>query len=244
MLEKRRPHTGGNTMHELNLDMIDQDGAVREAHEAIEGHSRLDFLKKAGIGAAGVASGGAILGALVPGVAMAATKGAPPASFGAGDIGILNYALTLEYLESAFYSQATANGIVKNPILKGILETATRDEKSHVSHLKAALGSKAAKQPKFDFGDAVKSESKFAATSFVLENTGVHAYLGQAGNIKNPAYLLVAASIVTIEARHAGAIGSYLKHSPAEIAPSGSFDTGLTAAKVLAAVKSTGFIVG
>jgi hypothetical protein len=228
---------------ELNLDMIDQDGAVREAQEEVRAHTRMDFLKKAGIGAAGAATGGTLLSALLPGAAMASSVGAPPSSFGAGDIGILNYALTLEYLERAFYEQATANGIVKNPELKGILETATRDEKSHVAHLKAALGSKAAKEPKFNFGDAVKSESKFAATSFVLENTGVHAYLGQAGNIKNPAYLLVAASIVTIEARHAGAIGSYLKHSPAEIAPSGSFDTGLSAAKILAAVKSTGFIV-
>lgn len=230
-------------MHELNLEMIDRDGAVREAQAAIEGHSRLDFLKKAGVGAAGVASGGALLSALVPGVAMAATKGAPPASFGAADIGILNYALTLEYLERAFYNAATANRIVKNPVLKGILETTTRDERAHVSHLRAALGSKATKEPKFNFGDAVMNERKFAATSFVLENLGVHAYLGQAGNIKNPAYLLVAASIVTVEGRHAGAIGSYLKHSPAEIAPSGPFDTGLSAAKVLATVKSTGFIV-
>ena len=77
----------------------------------------------------------------------------------------------------------------------------------------------------------------------MLENTGVHAYTGQAGNIKTPAYLLAAASIVTIEARHAGAIGAYLDPKPTEIAPSGSFDTGLSAAKVLAAVKATGFIV-
>ncbi len=66
----------------------------------------------------------------------------------------------------------------------------------------------------------------------------MHAYLGQAGNIANPAYLLVAASIVTVEARHSGAIGIYLGKA---IAPT-PFDTGWTAAKVLAAVKGTGFI--
>jgi hypothetical protein len=229
-------------MFNVNLDMVDQDGAIREAHEAVSGDTRLSFLRKAGIGAAGLASGGAILAALAPS-AMAAEVGAPPASFGAGDIGILNYALTLEYLERAFYNQATANGIVKNAQLKGILETATRDERAHVAALTKALGSKAVPQPQFNFGDTVKNEKTFAATSFVLENTGVHAYLGQAGNISTPAYLGVAASIMTIEARHAGAIGAYLKSSPGEIAPSGSFDTGYTAAKVLAAVKATGFIV-
>jgi rubrerythrin len=228
-------------MYEINLDMVDQDGAIREAHEEAMGSTRLDFLKKAGIGAAGLASGGAILAALAPAATAAST--APPSSFGAGDIGILNYALTLEYLERAFYNAATSNGIVKDPELKGILATATRDERAHVAFLKKALGSKAVAEPKFNFGAAVTSESKFAATSFVLENTGVHAYSGQAGNIKTPAYLLAALSIVTIEARHAGAIGSYLKHAPKEIAPSGSFDTGLSAAQVLAAVKATGFIV-
>jgi rubrerythrin len=227
-------------MYEINLDMVDQDGAIREAHEAVAGHTRLSFLKKAGIGAAGVASGGAVLAALAP---SALAAGAPPASFGKGDIGILNYALTLEYLERAFYDEATSNGIVKDAQLKGILETTTRDERAHVAALLKALGSKATALPKFNFGDAVTNEAKFAATAFVLENTGVHAYLGQVPNITSATVLGVAGSIVTIEARHAGAIGSYLKHSPAEIAPSGAFDTGLTAAKVLAAVKSTGFIV-
>jgi hypothetical protein len=233
----------------LNLDMIDKDGAVREAHAGMEealasaGDTRLSFLRKAGLGAAGLVSGGAIVSALVPAAASAAVVGAPPASFGAGDIGILNYALTLEYLEREFYNTATKNGIVKNPELLGILYTTTRDENAHVAALTSALGSSAIIEPNFDFGDAVKSQSKFAATAYVLENTGVHAYLGQAGNIQNPAYLLVAASILTIEARHAGAVGSYLKHTPQEIAPNGSFDTGLDAATVLSAVAATGFII-
>jgi Ferritin-like domain len=100
------------------------------------------------------------------------------------------------------------------------------------------------KMPKFDFKGIPSDQSMFAATAQVLENTGVHAYLGQAGNIKKPAYLGAAASIVTIEARHSGAIGLINDPGGDAIAPSGPFDTPYTAAKVLAAVKSTGFIVG
>ena len=67
---------------------------------------------------------------------------------------------------------------------------------------------------------------------------------GQGFNIKKPAYLKVAISILTVEARHAGAIGLINGGSAKDITPDGAFDTPYTAAKVLAAVKSTGFIVG
>jgi hypothetical protein len=223
----------------MNLETVDADGAIREAADAVAGDTRMSFLRKGAVGGAAALSGGAILSALVPAAALA--KGAPPSSFGKGDIGILNYALTLEYLEAAFYDEATKHGIVKNKALKQFLATTKKDEDTHVAALRKALGSKAAKKPKFDFGKATRDVDTFAATAYVLENTGVHAYIGQAFNIKTPAYLGVALSIVTVEARHAGAIGLFLGK---EIAPSGPFDTGLTAAQVLKAVKGTGFITG
>jgi hypothetical protein len=226
-------------MPHINLDAVDTDGAIRESAEAVSGDTRLSFLRKAGLAGGAAVSSSALLGVLAA-PALAAGSGRPPASFGPGDIGILNYALTLEYLERAFYNEATAKGKIKDAKLHAFLKTVTRDERAHVTFLKKALGSKAVKEPKFNFMGIPSDPAKFAATAFVLENTGVHAYLGQAGNIKKPAYLLAAASIVTIEARHAGAIASITN---AAIAPSGPFDTGFTAAKVLAAVQGTGFIV-
>jgi ferritin-like protein len=224
----------------FDLEHVDVDGAVREAADAVSGDTRLSFLRKGALAGGAALSGGAILTALVPGTALAKEVGAPPAgTFGKGDIGILNYALTLEYLESSFYNAAAKNGVAKgDKQLTAFLNTAQRDENAHVKLLKGALGSKAAKEPNFDFGKAVSSKSTFAATAYVLENTGVHAYLGQAGNIANPQYLLVAASIVTVEARHSGAIGLYLGK---EIAPT-PLDTGWTASKVLSAVAGTHFI--
>jgi hypothetical protein len=224
-------------MDQINLEAIDVDGAVREAAGEVAGDTRLGFLRKGAMAGGAALGGGAILSALVPGTALAV--GRPPSSFGAGDIGILNYALTLEYLESSFYNEATSRGKITDPKLVQLLRTVTKDENAHVKLLKSVLGNHAIKKPKFDFQGIPGDQAKFAATSYVLENTGVHAYLGQAPNIKAAKVLLAAASIVTVEARHSGAIGLYLGKG---IAPSGPLDTGLSAAKILAAVKNTGFI--
>jgi len=229
--------------YEINLDEVDVDGAVREAADAVSGDTRLSFLKKAGIAGGAAMSGGAVLSALAPS-AFAAGGGRPPASFGKGDVGILNYALTLEYLEAAFYNGATAANLSLSPQASSFLKVVTKDENAHVKFLKGALGSKAAKTPKFDFKGTNTNTEMFMKTAQVLENTGVHAYSGQALNIKAPAYVKAAVSILTIEARHASVIGLLNEPAGEDIAPDGPFDTPFTAAKVLAAVKATGFIVG
>ncbi len=229
--------------YQINVDEIDSDGALREAADAVSGDTRLSFLKKAGIGAGAAMSGGALLSALAPSALAASGGGRPPASFGSGDVGILNYALTLEYLEAAFYNGATAANMSLNAQTSSFLKVVTRDENAHVAFLKQHLGSKAAKEPKFDFKGANTSPEMFMKTAEVLENTGVHAYSGQALNIKSPAYVKAAVSILTIEARHASVIGLLNEPAGNDITPNGPFDTPYTAAKVLAAVTATGFIV-
>lgn len=229
--------------YQINLEEIDSDGAVREAAEQVSGDTRLGFIKKAGLAGGAMVGGGAVLSALAPNALAASQFGRPPAKFGKGDIGILNYALTLEYLEAAFYNGATAAKLPLSAQGAVFLETVTKDENEHVKFLKKALGRKAVAEPKFDFKGANTSPETFMATAEVLENTGVHAYSGQALNIKTPAYVKAAVSILTIEARHASVIG-LLNGSKGMITPNGAFDTPYTAQKVLAAVKSTGFIAG
>jgi hypothetical protein len=233
--------------HAINLAQIDVDGAVREAQaEAIDGlpqgDTRLGFLRKSAVAGGAAISGGAILGALAPS-ALAAGGGRPPVSFGKGDIGILNYALTLEYLEAAFYNGASAANLALSSQAGAFLKVVTKDENAHVKFLKGALGSKAATEPKFDFKGANTNAEMFMKTAQVLENTGVHAYSGQAPNIKSVAYTKAALSILTVEARHASVIGLLNEPAGEAIAPNGPFDTPLTASQVLTAVKGTGFIV-
>ncbi len=233
--------------HKL-LAQFDQDEAVAEMHhEAIEaleeGDSRRSFLKKAGLGGAAVMGSGALLAALTPaGAAAAKGKGRPPAKFGKGDIGILNYALTLEYLEAAFYNEATKNKVAGGAQESAFLKAVTADENAHVAFLKKALGSKAVAAPSVDFGDAT-SKAKWLPTSMVLENTGVKAYGGQALNISNPAYISAALSIWAVEARHASVAGLLVKAAPTSISPEkGPFQTTATAAEILKAVEGTGFL--
>jgi rubrerythrin len=220
--------------------------AAHEATEALEGDTRAGFLKKAGLAGGGLMGGGALLGALTPAAALGAGKGRPPAKFGKGDIGILNFALTLEYLEAAFYNEATANNR-KRTFLKGaqaqaFLKRVTADENAHVAFLKKALGRKAVAAPKVDFGKTTASESAFLKTAVALENTGVAAYAGQALNIVDPAYVAAALSIHSVEARHASVAGLLLKPTPKNQSPNGAFDKPKTAAQVLKAVEATGFL--
>jgi rubrerythrin len=232
--------------YQINLEELDVDGALQEAHAAAvdgleAGDTRLSFIKKMGVGTAGVFGGGALLATLAP-TAFAA-GGRPPSSFGAGDIGIANYALTLEYLEAEFYKEAATKITFTNPALAGFARTVAKDEKAHVAALKGVLKSKAKPSPSFNFGMATTDEATFGATAKVLENTGVGAYFGQGFNIKSPVILKFAISVLTVEARHAGAIGILLDSSGAGISPHGAFDVPLSASKVLSAVTGTGFIV-
>ncbi|HTX32802.1 MAG TPA: ferritin-like domain-containing protein [Solirubrobacteraceae bacterium] len=236
--------------HKLNLRDIDVDGAVREtaseAMEALDGDTRSSFLRRAGLAGGAMVGGGALLGALAQNALAFSTGDRPPAKFGAGDIGILNYALTLEYLESSFYNEATSNqhkyAFIKDYQTRIFLSAVTGDENEHVKALKKVLGSHAVQKPKFDFHGDTSNETAFQTAAFTFENLGVHAYSGQAFNIKNPKVLAAALSIVTVEARHASVIGLIRNRSDYGITPNGAFDKPLGASKVLAAVNSTHYI--
>ncbi len=221
------------------LEEFDRDGAIQETAATVDPETRGSFLKKAGIGAGALLGGGAVLGAL-PSLAGASSKVA------ASDVAILNYALTLEYLEAAFYAEAVKKGRFSGKVGK-FARVVSAHENAHVAFLKGALGSKAIKSPKFDFGATVTDRAMFQQTAQVLEDTGVTAYLGQVANISKRGTLTAAATIALVEGRHAAWIrfinGGATLGTPISALPApNTFDKPKSERSVLNAVKDTGFI--
>ncbi len=229
--------------HLLNVDLLDADGAIRESAEAA-GLDRSDFLKKGVLAGGGLIAGSAFFSQL--GIAEAAISTTRKSK--ANDVRILNYALTLEFLEAAFYRQAVANkAYADNANLKRFAEVVAVHEAKHVSFLRKALGSSAIKSPSFDFGNAVTDKGTFAATAQVLEDTGVMAYLGQVANISQGAILAAAGTIATVEARHASWIrfingGAIPSTATKNLPAPATFDSRKSEAAILKAVGATGFI--
>jgi hypothetical protein len=204
--------------------------------EQVDPDTRAAFLKKAGLGAGAIVGGGAVMGAL-PSLASAA-------SIPASDIAILNFALTLEYLEAAFYAEAVAKGNFTGDT-NTFARVVAGHEAAHVKFLQGALGRKAVKKPAFDFKGTNTDQAKFEETATVLEDTGVQAYLGQVGNIKSKKILAAAGSILPVEARHAAWIREIrLAKTQGTLPAPAAFQGSKTKAQILAAVKGTGFIVG
>jgi hypothetical protein len=149
-----------------------------------------------------------------------------------GDLDIVNFALTLEYLETAFYAEARK--LALNKTAMDYAKTFGDEEAAHVDALTATarqLGGTPAKKPTFTF--PMKDQKSFVKLATVLEDTGVSAYNGAGPSIKSKDVLAAAGSIVQIEARHAAAIRILGGAFPAPSA----FDRPLDTAQVMAAVK-------
>lgn len=139
------------------------------------------------------------------------------AASGPSDTTILNYALTLEHLENAFYHgalkkfspKAFARAGYPSYVYSRVQELAY-DEATHVAFLTGALGADATKACKYSF--PYQTVDEFLALSRILEGVGVSAYLGAAKDISLPAYLTAAGAILTVEARHQAVISEEQGH--------------------------------
>lgn len=202
---------------------------------------RKRFLKMAG-SAAGASFGAfalAACGSSSSSSSSSTTAAAPTAttsssSANTGDLAILNYALTLEYLETTFYEKVVASGFFNGKVAS-LIKSFGAQEKTHVEALKGAvekLGGTPAANPNGKF--PITSATQVAELAYTVENLGASAYLGQAAKIQSPEVLASALAIHTVEARHAATLGTLVKKS---LTPDGAFAKPADMSTVLAAIK-------
>jgi hypothetical protein len=165
--------------------------------------SRADLLRRGGLAAAGGLVGAAVL----------TRAGGVSAQSASQEQQVLNLLLLVERTEEAFYREALSDARLTGE-MQEFAQVALEHETEHVSALEDALGSAADEPPTFDFGDATQSPEGFARAAADLEDVAVAAYNGQAGNV-GPDAFLVAARIVSVEARHAAWIRSIANRDPA-----------------------------
>jgi rubrerythrin len=209
---------------DLRLETIDRDGAIADAVARLHGHTRADLLRGALLG------GGALLAA-----------SAAPASAAPGavrDVSILNFALTLEELQAAFYTEVERNKVLRGE-LKRQASTVGAHERAHVRAFRAVLGSRAIKRPHFDFGGATEGSDAFRRTAVAFEDLAVAAYKGQAPHIRSRAYLASALAVHSVEARHAAWIRRLAGKPPV----AGPFDEPVSGAGATRIVARTHFVI-
>jgi hypothetical protein len=132
---------------------------------------------------------------------------------------ILNYALTLEYLEAKFYQMGSASsGLIPSGAPTMAIQTIGAHETAHVNFLRTAItaaGGTPVSEPTFDFtaggafSNVFSSYATFLAVAQTFEDTGVRAYKGQAAQaslMANNDVLTAALNIHSVEARHASHI--------------------------------------
>ncbi|HEX5593405.1 MAG TPA: ferritin-like domain-containing protein [Solirubrobacterales bacterium] len=206
-----------------NENYVHPELAAVQVDEDSKDLSRSDVLLK------GALAAGALYGTLAVGPFVRRALGA----MGGGDVDILNFALTLEYLEAKFYAEAKSRAKASGE-LKSLVNLLASDEQQHVEALTATikkLGGKPVMEPKFNFD--YSGTSGFLKLAQTFEDTGVSAYNGAAPMIESKEVLAAAGGIVQVEARHAAAIRLQNKEEPAPAA----FDTPQDEKQVLKAVE-------
>jgi hypothetical protein len=189
------------------------------------GSGRADFFK-----GALVVGGAAIAGAMVAG----SPRSTAAAQLSQPDLRALNLILMVEYTEGAFYDEAIRRNRLEGE-LRDYARSVAAQEKEHLAFVRNALGGRAEDEPDFDFGDKTGDPDAFAAAAGDLEDLAVAAHNGQGTNVSSKT-LAAAATIVSVEARHAAWIRSIVGQPPAPDAT----DSPQSADEVLSGLEQAG----
>jgi rubrerythrin len=183
---------------------------------------------------------GGLLSAALAGGAAIAVRGDDGASLAASsksmDADILNFFLSLEYVQERFYRAAAETDRLDGNLLTYV-RTVADQERQHIEFLERQLGQRARKPPQSDFGSLLTTGDRVRDAAVELEEAAIAAYIGQAANLTR-GVLAKVATLVSVEARQAAWIRDLAKTSPAPRAA----DPARKPAAILADLRERGFI--
>jgi rubrerythrin len=190
---------------------------------SVEGHTRASFILRGALAAGAVYGAGAV----APFVSKAF------AAIPQNDLAVVEFALGLEQLETAFYKAALSRAGLSGQ-LQALAKEFGAHEAEHataLSQLITQLGGKPAAAPKTKFG--LTDQASFLKLAVALEDTGVGAYNGAAPAVQTPDLLATLGGIAQTEARHSGALRMAAGLDPAPAA----FEKPIAAPQVVQAVQ-------
>jgi Ferritin-like domain len=177
-------------MRDITLADLDRDGALEEAAAGLLPSSRRDFFRR------GILGGGALLGILsLPADAEAALARSER------DIAIVNFDVVLEYLQSALYVEAQRLGALR-PKTLGWARVVGAHELAHLEALKRMVDRPPAR-PSFNFRGVTEHEASFVKTAVAFEDLTAAILKWQALRLHSPQILAAAATLHSVETRHA-----------------------------------------
>jgi hypothetical protein len=215
-------------MTNIDIDQLDRSGDLRQAADDAgawdPSGTRRQLLRNAGVGGAAVFGVNALLSPLDAFASATAgqkgeysTSGSKSIRRGskpnANDVKIGNYALTLEYLEAAFYA-AAVQANYPDADINAFAKTVAAHEAAHVTALKKVLGKAAVKAPEINtdtVGKLLADQSTFMKTAATIEPVGTAAYAGAGPYVNNLGIVKAALAIHSVEANHAAYAAALVK---------------------------------
>ena len=168
---------------------------------------------------------------------MALAPEARAAGVSANDVAVLNYALSLEYLQAAFYTEAERSNALKGRAALAAAQVGAV-ERAHVKAFRTLLGRKAIARPRFDFQGVTEDPEGVPQDRGRFEDLAVEAYKGQAPRLQSKQVLAAALGIHTVEARHA----AWMRYLNGIRPAASAFDDPRPKAEIDRIVRATGFV--